>query len=794
MSHAQPRSAEAGEGSAAPRADLVVAVLAFGGIVVSLMQTLVIPIVPELPKLLDAPASDTAWAVTATLLAAAVATPVMGRLGDMHGKRRMLLVSLLMLIAGSVTAALSDGLVPMIVGRALQGLASGVIPLGISIMRDELPAERLGSATALMSASLGIGGALGLPAAALIADHFDWHMLFWTSAALGVVAAVLVPVFVPESKVRTGGRFDLVGALGMAAGLVCLLLAISKGADWGWGSGTTLGLFAAAVVVLLLWGVFELRVREPLVDLRTTARRQVLVTNLASMAFGFSMFAMSLVLPQLLQLPEATGYGLGRSLLAAGLVMAPTGLVMMATAPLSALVSKARGPKVTLMLGAVIVAAGYGLNIVLMDAVWELVLVSCVIGAGIGFAYGAMPALIMGAVDPSETAAANSLNTLMRSIGTSTAGAVAGVLLAQMTTTFGGTALPSENGFKVVMAVGSGAALLALVVAAFIPRQRPAGTVTSAAEPTSPVPAEAGPAGVEQIAAPDVAAPDEQVVGAAVAVPLARAVAELVAVVPGLTDGGPAGGGHPVRGHVRGAESVPVDGAAVTLISLGGRQLSRAVAGPDGSYAVEAPGEGTYVLIASADGHQPQATTVVVGPTPVTYDVLLSGTSGLVGTVRSVEGGAPVAGAVVILTDVRGDVLATTQTDGTGGFSVAELVPGPVTLAVSSPKHRPLALPVEIGATGVTRVDVELRLGALVRGTIRGAGAPLADARVTLVDAAGNVVATATTGSDGAYAFSDLDGGQYTVIATGYPPSATGVSLGGGDVDDHDIELAHAGD
>ncbi|TQJ47193.1 MFS transporter [Streptomyces sp. SLBN-115] len=795
MPHAQPRSAEAGEGSAAPRAGLVVAVLAFGGIVVSLMQTLVIPIVPELPKLLDAPASDTAWAVTATLLAAAVATPVMGRLGDMYGKRRMLLVSLLMLIAGSVTAALSDGLVPMIVGRALQGLASGVIPLGISIMRDELPAERLGSATALMSASLGIGGALGLPAAALIADHFDWHTLFWTSAALGVVAAVLVPVFVPESKVRTGGRFDLVGALGMAAGLVCLLLAISKGADWGWGSGTTLGLFAAAVVVLLLWGVFELRVGEPLVDLRTTARRQVLVTNLASMAFGFSMFAMSLVLPQLLQLPEATGYGLGRSLLAAGLVMAPTGLVMMATAPLSALVSEARGPKVTLMLGAVIVAAGYGLNIVLMDAVWELVLVSCVIGAGIGFAYGAMPALIMGAVDPSETAAANSLNTLMRSIGTSTASAVAGVLLAQLTTTFGGTALPSENGFKVVMAVGSGAALLALAVAAFIPRQRTAGTAPSAAEAVSPVPAEVGPTGAEQaVVTPAVAAPGEQVVGAAVAVPLARAVAELVAVVPGLTDDGPVGHGHPIRGHVRGDQSVPVDCAAVTLISLGGRQLSRAAAGPDGSYALEAPGEGTYVLIASADGHRPQATTVVVGAAPVTYDVLLSGTSGLVGTVRSAEGGAPVAGAVVILTDVRGDVLATAQTDGTGEFSVAELVPGPVTLAVSSPKHRPLALPVEIAGTGVTRVDVELRPGALVRGTIRGGGAPLGDARVTLVDAAGNVVATTTTGSDGAYAFSDLDGGQYTVVATGYPPRASGISLGGGDVDEHDIELAHAGD
>ncbi|MDR6975218.1 hypothetical protein J2X68_001902 [Streptomyces sp. 3330] len=294
-------------------------------------------------------------------------------------------------------------------------------------------------------------------------------------------------------------------------------------------------------------------------------------------------------------------------------------------------------------------------------------------------------------------------------------------------------------------------------------------------------------------------ASDARAVGAAVAVPLARAVAELVAVVPGLSDDGPAddapvSGGRPVRGQVRGADGVPVDGAAITLISPGGRQLSRAVAGPDGSYAVEAPGEGTYVLIAAADGHQPQAATVPVGATPVTYDVLLGGARGLVGTVRSVDGGKPVAGAVVVLTDARGDVLATARTDDAGEFSIAALVPGPATLAVSSPEYRPRALPVEIGGSGVTRVEVALRSGALVRGTVRGAAAPLCDARVTLVDAAGNVVATATTGSDGAYAFPDLDGGRYTVIAAGYPPRAGGVSLGGGDVDDHDIELAHAGD
>ncbi|HEY8981033.1 MAG TPA: MFS transporter [Streptomyces sp.] len=790
MSHAQPRFVET-ESEPAPRTSLVVAVLAFGGIVVSLMQTLIIPIVPELPKLLSASASDATWAVTATLLAGAVATPVTGRLGDMYGKRRMLIVSLVTLVAGSVVAALGDSLAPMVAGRALQGLSFGVVPLGISIMRDELPAERLGSATALMSASLGIGGALGLPAAALIADHFDWHMLFWTSAALGAVVLVLVPVCVPKARARTGGRFDLAGAAGMAVGLICLLLGISKGADWGWTSGTTLGLFAAAVVVLAGWGFFELRVAQPLVDLRTTARRQVLVTNLASLAFGFSMFALSLVLPQVLQLPVATGYGLGRSLLDAGLVMAPIGIVMMAVAPLSALVSQRWGAKVTLMAGAMIVAAGYGIGVVLMSEVWHLVVVSCVVGAGVGFAYGAMPALIMGAVEPGETAAANSLNTLMRSIGTSTASAVAGVILAQMTVRFQGAALPSEDGFKVVMGVGAGAAVLAFLVAGFIPRQKRAVQMEEAGARASA--SESADADVRTSDVHDVdgGVVDVRAVGAAVAVPLSRAVAELVAAVPNLGQGQPGGPGQPVRGHVRGTENAPVPGASVTLISLDGRQLGRAVAGDDGTYAVSAPGEGTYVLLAAADGLQPQATTVVVGATPVPYDILLSGTSGLAGVVRSADGGVPVAGAVVIVTDVRGDVLATTRTDGLGEFTFAELVPGAVTVAVSSPKHRPLALPVRIAGTGVTRVEVDLRPGAHVQGTVRGAGVPLGGARVTLLDAAGNVVATTTTGADGAYAFSDLDDGQYTVVATGYPPRATGVSLAG-DVDGHDIELSHA--
>lgn len=444
------------------RPNVVVAVLALGGITVSLMQTLVIPLLPRFPALLSSSPGDTAWVITSTLLASAVATPVIGRLGDMYGKRRMLLVSLLMLVAGSVIAALSYSLVPLIIGRVVQGLAVGVIPLGISIMRDELPLERLAGATALMSASLGVGGALGLPAAALLVEQSDWHMLFWTSAAAGVLVLVAVLVVVPESPVRGGGRFDFPGALGLSVALICLLLGVSKASTWS--GATTTGLFVVAAVVLGLWGWWELRSPQPLVDLRTTARRQVLLTNIASAVFAFAMFAQSLVLPQILQLPASTGHGLGQSLLVTGLVLVPSGLVMMATAPLSAKISNARGPRVTLILGALVVALGYGAGVFMLTAVWQLVVVSAVIGAGIGLGYGAMPALIMGAVPTSETAAANSLNTLMRAIGTSVSSAVAGVVLTQVGVPFS---------FQLIMGLGAATALLAVVVAAFIPRARP---------------------------------------------------------------------------------------------------------------------------------------------------------------------------------------------------------------------------------------------------------------------------------------------------------------------------------
>ncbi|WP_329159152.1 MFS transporter [Streptomyces sp. NBC_01717] len=468
----------------AARSGGVVGILAFAGIVAAITQTLVVPLIAELPKLLDTSASNASWVITATLLAAAVSTPVAGRLGDMYGKRRMLLTSLIPLIAGSVVCALSSSVVPMIAGRGLQGLGMGVVPLGISLLRDVVPAEKLGSSIAIMSASMGVGGALGLPFAAAIAENSSWRVLFWVVAALALAVGTLIWIFVPgDRENKASGGFDLPGAIGLGSALICLLLAVSKGADWGWGSGTTLGLFAAAVIVLLVWGWWELRISDPLVDLRVTARPQVLMTNAASILVGFAMYAQSLVVPQLLQLPEATGYGLGQSMLAMGLWMAPAGLMMMVMSPIGAKLSAAKGPKVTLAVGSLIIGVGYGISLPIISSgsTWSLLAVTIVCNTGVGFAYGAMPALIMGAVPQSETASANSFNTLMRSIGSSVSAAVIGVVLAQLTTDFGGYALPSEDGFRIAMLIGCGVGLAAAVVASLIP-------VRAAARPGATVP------------------------------------------------------------------------------------------------------------------------------------------------------------------------------------------------------------------------------------------------------------------------------------------------------------------
>ncbi|GAA4722647.1 MFS transporter [Isoptericola chiayiensis] len=456
------------------RAVAVIAVLAFSSLCAALMQSLVIPIQSELPELLGTSPSTASWVVTATLLGGAVAMPVTGRLADMYGNKPVLVTSSVILLVGSLVCAISDSVGPVLIGRVLQGLAMGYIPVAISMVRQAAPPHLRNTAVAGVSATLGIGGAIGLPLAAWIAQDFDWHMLFWVSAALAAVMTLLTLVVVPHLRNAHPGRLDVVGALGLAVGLVGVLVGVSKGNDWGWAEASTLGLIGGGLVVLLLWGRYELRHDDPLVDLRTSTRRPVLLTNIAAVLIGFGMMAQSIVVPQLLQMPEATGYGLGQTILQAGLWMAPGGLMMMLFTPVSSRMLTRLGGRITLAVGASVLALGYVVATFLMDAPWQLMVASCVATAGVGIGYAAMPTLILNNVPTDESAASVGLNSLMRSMGTTVAGAVmAMVLTAQTVDLAPGVTIPAESSFTWCFVIGAVAAALGALVVLFVPKDNP---------------------------------------------------------------------------------------------------------------------------------------------------------------------------------------------------------------------------------------------------------------------------------------------------------------------------------
>lgn len=448
---------------------IVIVVLAACGLSVSLMQTLVVPLLPQFPRLLDASPSTVAWLVTATLVAGAVCAPLLGRLGDMYGRRRMLLISLVLVTVGSAVGALSPTVEVLIGARVLQGASLAVVPLGISLMREVLPEERVGSGVALMSSSLGIGGAIGLPLTGLVAESVGWRWLFAGAAVLCGLQILLVRLIVKESSERAGGRFDLLGAVGLAAALVCLLLGISKGAEWGWGSQRVLTLLVASVVLFALWSRWQLRVRSPLVDLRISARPAVLWTNVASVLVGFSMFAGFLLTTQVLQAPTSTGYGQGLSLITAGLVLLPVGAMMTVFSPLSAQISRRRGARTTLLIGISVLTLG-NLWMATLPATVPLIMAAVMVtSAGAALAYSAIPLLIMDAVPSTDTGAANSLNSLMRMLGTSSCSAFAAAVASSMFIVVDGHPVPAAGVYTVVYLVAAAAAVLAAVAVAATP-------------------------------------------------------------------------------------------------------------------------------------------------------------------------------------------------------------------------------------------------------------------------------------------------------------------------------------
>jgi MFS family permease len=385
----------------------------------------------------------------------------------MFGKRRMLVVSLVVFGAGSVVAALANSIGVVIAGRAVMGVGGGIFPLCFGIIRDEFPRERVSVSVGLISAIFGIGGGAGLVVGGLLLDHASYHWIFWLGAAMAAVAAIAAELFVPESPVRTPGRVDVPGAVLLGVGIVLPLLAISNANQWGWGSARTVGLLCAGAVVLAGWVLVELRTRAPLANVRSLASPVVATTNIATMLVGFGMFGSFILTPNLLESAQRTGYGFGYSATGAGLVILPGALAMILGGPASGLISRRFGPKVSLALGAFVAAAGLALLAVAHDTVLALLAFNLVLSVGIAFAFAAMPTLIMEAVPAHETGEATGFNTLMRSVGAALGSQVTAALLAGET--IGRSAVPAEHAYTTAFAVCAVVAAVAALVSIAIP-------------------------------------------------------------------------------------------------------------------------------------------------------------------------------------------------------------------------------------------------------------------------------------------------------------------------------------
>lgn len=440
---------------------LGVAALAF-----ALAQTTLIPAIPELVRSLHTDASGVTWTLTGYLVAAAVFTPLVGRLGDIYGKRRLLVVALLAFAVGSVLAAVSADLWVVVAGRVVQGVGGGIFPLCFAIIRDEFPRERVARGIGLMSATAGVGGGLGLILGGILVDYASYHWIFWLGAVMGLGAAVATQLLVPESPVRTPARLDVRGALVLAVGLVVPLVAISQANEVGWGSVRTLGLIGAGLAVLAFWVVLQRRTAEPLADIATLARPPVLITNIATLLVGFGMFGSFILIPTLAEAPAATGYGFGADATHAGLLLLPGSLAMLGFGPLSGVLGGRFGNKLPLTLGGVLTAAGLGLLAATHGSQAEVIAFSVVMSAGIGLAFAAMPNLIIEAVPPHQTGQATGFNALVRSVGSSLGSQVSATILAGSAV----ARIPTDAGFTHAFAVSAVVAALAGTVALLIPR------------------------------------------------------------------------------------------------------------------------------------------------------------------------------------------------------------------------------------------------------------------------------------------------------------------------------------
>ncbi|MEV5466353.1 MFS transporter [Streptomyces griseoincarnatus] len=800
-----------------------------------LSSTIVTNALPEIVSDLGGGQSAYTWVVTASLLTMTASTPLWGKLADLISKKALVQTALVIFVIGSIVAGTAQNPGMLITARAIQGLGGGgLAALAQIIMAAMISPRERGRYSGYLGATFAVATVGGPLLGGVITDTswLGWRWCLYVGVPFALIALVVLQKTLNLPLVKREVKVDWAGAFFVTAAVSLLLVWVTFADDkYDWMSWQTGVMVGGALVLTLIFLLVESKASEPIIPLRLFRNRTITLASLASLFVGIAMFAGTVYFSQYFQLAR------DKSPTMSGVMTIPMIGGLFISSTVSGIVITRTGRwKAWLLTGGVLLTAGIGLlSTIRYDTpYWHVGVFMALMGLGVGMMMQNLVLCTQNQVAPSDLGAASSVVTFFRSLGGAVGVSVLGSVMSSRISHYAadtiGTLSPQEQA-AAAKASGSGTipdmdllppgirtwlesayghgiadiflyvapiALLGFLVTVFI-KEVPLRTTGALAQAAQEQAAAAGdPVAPTAAEAASVPAGGADPAGSVVAEKQAAAedtfAQPVSAVATAVRPEGSASSGIPVRGFVRGADSTPVPRAAVTLISLGGRQLGRSVAQDDGSYAVDAPSAGSYVLIAAADGHQPQASTVVVNGEPVSYDVLLSGTSGMTGVVRAADTGQPVKDAMVIVTDVRGDLLGTGTTGEQGEFSFAELVPGAVTVAVNAAGYRPRALPVEIGATGVTRVEADLETGAHVRGVVRAPHGPLADARVTLVDAAGNVVGTATTGDDGAYAFADLDGGEYTVIATGYPPVASALTVAGPGVDGHDIELAHPGE